>query len=103
MLYYTRGIANERAGDWAAAEADFREALALEPDQPLVLNYLGYCLVEKHENLDEALGMIEKAAKAEPEDGYITDSLGWVSTGSAATRRRCSRCCAPSSSPPTIR
>ncbi|HET9067299.1 MAG TPA: tetratricopeptide repeat protein [Amaricoccus sp.] len=77
-LYYTRGIANERAGNWPAAEADFREALKLEPDQPLVLNYLGYSLVEKHEKLDEALGMIEKASKAEPEDGYITDSLGWV-------------------------
>jgi tetratricopeptide (TPR) repeat protein len=77
-LYYTRGISNERAGQWPAAEADFREALKLEPDQPLVLNYLGYSLVEKRESLDEALAMIEKAAKAEPEDGYITDSLGWV-------------------------
>ncbi len=77
-LYYTRGISNERAGNWPAAEADFREALAIQPDQPLVLNYLGYSLVEKHEDLDEALAMIEKATKAEPEDGYITDSLGWV-------------------------
>ena len=78
VLYYSRGIANERADDWPAAEADFREALRLEPDQPLVLNYLGYSMVEKRENLDEALGMIEQAAKAQPEDGYITDSLGWV-------------------------
>ena len=77
-LYYTRGIANERAGNWDAAEADFRAALKLEPDQPLVLNYLGYSMVEKQVNLDEALGMIEKASKAEPDDGYITDSLGWV-------------------------
>ena len=77
-LFYTRGIANERAGNWPAAEGDFREALKLEPDQPLVLNYLGYSMVEKHVNLDEALGMIEKASKAEPDDGYITDSLGWV-------------------------
>ena len=78
VLFYTRGIANERAGDWPAAEADFREALKLEPGQPLVLNYLGYSMVEKHENLDEALGMIEQAVRAEPDDGYITDSLGWV-------------------------
>ena len=68
-----------------------------------MLNYLGYSLVEKHEDLDEALGMIEKATKAEPDDGYITDSLGWVSTGSAATRRRSSRCCARWSLPPTTR
>ena len=47
VLFYTRGISNERAGDWPAAEADFREALKLQPDQPLVLNYLGYSMVEK--------------------------------------------------------
>jgi tetratricopeptide (TPR) repeat protein len=78
VLYYTRGIANERAGDWDGAEADFREALKLQPDQPLVLNYLGYSLVEKHRDLDEALGMIQRAVKGQPDDGYITDSLGWV-------------------------
>jgi Flp pilus assembly protein TadD len=78
VLYYTRGISNERAGDWPAAERDFREALVLQPDQPLVLNYLGYSMVEKQENLDEALGMIEKAVRSQPDDGYITDSHGWV-------------------------
>jgi tetratricopeptide (TPR) repeat protein len=78
ILFYTRGIANERAGRWPEAEADFREALKLEPDQPLVLNYLGYSLVEKRQSLDEALAMIEKAVAGEPADGYITDSLGWV-------------------------
>jgi Flp pilus assembly protein TadD len=78
VLFYTRGIANERAGDWPAAEADFRKALELEPGQPLVLNYLGYSMVEKRQSLDEALGMIEQAVRAEPDDGYITDSLGWV-------------------------
>ncbi len=78
VLYYTRGISNERAGDWDAAEADFREALVLRPDQPVVLNYLGYSLVEKGKNLDEALDMIQRAVKGQPDDGYITDSLGWV-------------------------
>lgn len=78
ILFYTRGISNERAGDWPKAEADFRQALTLEPDQPLVLNYLGYSMVEKGENLDEALAMIQKAVKGQPDDGYITDSLGWV-------------------------
>lgn len=77
-LFYTRGIANERAGNWPAAEADFREALKLEPGQPLVLNYLGYSMVEKHEDLDEALAMIQQASKQQPDDGYITDSVGWV-------------------------
>ena len=78
VLYYTRAIAWERGGEWDNAEADFRKALEIEPDQPLVLNYLGYSLVEKHRNLDEALDMIERASAAEPDDGYITDSLGWV-------------------------
>jgi tetratricopeptide (TPR) repeat protein len=78
VLYYTRAISYERAGEWAAAEADFRQALALEPEQPMVLNYLGYSLVEQHRDLDEALDMIERAVKGQPDDGYITDSLGWV-------------------------
>ena len=78
-LYYTRGIANERAGNWPAAEADFREALKLEPDQPLVLNYLGYSMVEKQrEPRRGARHDRAGASKAEPDDGYITDSLGWV-------------------------
>ena len=78
VLFYTRGIARERSDQWDGAEADFRTALELEPDQPLVLNYLGYSMVEQRRNLDEALDMIERAVAAQPDDGYITDSLGWV-------------------------
>lgn len=77
-VYFARGIVNERGGRWDDAERDFRKALELEPDQPSVLNYLGYSLVEKRENLDEALGMIEKAVDQRPNEGYIVDSLGWV-------------------------
>ncbi len=78
VLYYTRGISYERSDQWDAAEADFRKALELEPDQPLVLNYLGYSLVEQRRDLDEALAMIEEAVRGQRDDGYITDSLGWV-------------------------
>lgn len=78
FLYYARGIAEERAGAWDKAEVDFREALKLNPDQPSVLNYLGYTYVEKRQNLDEALGMIEKAVAERPEEGYIVDSLAWA-------------------------
>ncbi len=77
-LYYARAIVEHRADNWPAAEADFRQALALNPDQPDALNYLGYSLVERGEKLDEALGMIETAAKAKPDSGAIADSLGWV-------------------------
>ncbi len=78
VVYYTRGIAHERTRDWPAAEADFRKALALHPDQPSVLNYLGYSYLERKENYDEALAMIEKAVAERPDDGAIVDSLGWA-------------------------
>ena len=77
-LFYSRAIVEQRAGDWPAAEVDFRHALSLNPDQADVLNYLGYSLVDRGEQLDEALGMIETAAKARPDSGAIADSLGWV-------------------------
>lgn len=78
FVYYARGIARERAKDWPKAEADFRTALQLSPEQPQVLNYLGYSYVDMNENLDEALDMIERASVAMPEDGAIADSLGWA-------------------------
>jgi Flp pilus assembly protein TadD len=78
FVYFARGISHERLGDWPAAEADFRQALELNPGQPQVLNYLGYSLVEKKMKLDEALEMIEEAVAARPDSGYIVDSLGWV-------------------------
>ena len=78
VLYFYRGICHEQSKDWAPAEADFRRALELNPSQPQVLNYLGYGLVDRGEKLDEALGMIEKAVAADPEQGYIIDSLAWA-------------------------
>ena len=73
-----RGITNHTLDNWPAAEADFRAALALNPDQPQVLNYLGYSMVERNINMEEALQMIETAVAAEPQNGAIVDSLGWV-------------------------
>ncbi|EAQ24570.1 tetratricopeptide repeat protein [Roseovarius sp. 217] len=78
FVHYARAISHERLDNWPEAEADFRRALELNPDHPQVLNYLGYTMVEKHINLDEALNMIERAVAAQPESGYIVDSLGWV-------------------------
>lgn len=77
-LFYSRGVAHERSDQWAKAEADFRKALELNPDQPQVLNYLGYSFVDRGENLDEALAMIERAVAARPDAGYIIDSLAWA-------------------------
>lgn len=78
IVYYARGISHEREDRWPLAEKDFRKALELRPDQPQVLNYLGYSFVEMEINLEEALSMIERAVAARPDSGYITDSLGWV-------------------------
>jgi tetratricopeptide (TPR) repeat protein len=77
-LFYSRGITREREGRWPEAEADFRQALELNPDQPSVLNYLGYSMVELDLDYDEALQLIEKAVEGQPNSGYIVDSLGWV-------------------------
>ncbi len=77
-LLYSRGIALERAGNWDRAEKDLEEALKLNPDQPYVLNYLGYSWVDKGEHLTRAREMIEKAVELRPTDGYIVDSLGWL-------------------------
>ena len=77
-LYYARGIALERSGRWDDAERDFQEALKLSPDQPQVLNYLGYSWVDQGKHLTEAVLMLEKAHALKPMDGYIADSVGWA-------------------------
>jgi tetratricopeptide (TPR) repeat protein len=77
-VFYDRGIAYQNTHEWRNAEADFRHALQLAPDQPYVLNYLGYSWADKGEHLAEARQMIQKAAERRPNDGAITDSLGWV-------------------------
>ncbi|MGI9510631.1 MAG: tetratricopeptide repeat protein [Geminicoccaceae bacterium] len=77
-LYYSRGITFERTKRWREAEADFLFALELQPEQPFVLNYLGYSWVDQGENLDQAKDMLNRAVAARPDDGFIVDSLGWV-------------------------
>ncbi len=77
-LLYSRGIALERSKQWPKAEADFIRALELKPDQPDVLNYLGYTWVDRGEQLEKARAMIEKAVELRPKDGAIVDSLGWA-------------------------
>jgi tetratricopeptide (TPR) repeat protein len=78
VTYYYRGICQERSKQWNKAEADMRKALELQPEQPHVLNYLGYSWIDQGINLDEGMKMIKRAVDQRPDDGYIVDSLGWA-------------------------
>jgi tetratricopeptide (TPR) repeat protein len=77
-LFYSRGVSNERLKNWPAAEADFKQALELNPDESLILNYLGYSWVDQGMNLKQAMDYIRQAVKLKPDDGYYVDSLGWA-------------------------
>ena len=78
VLFYFRGICYERSKQWPKAEADLKKALELYPDQPLVLNYLGYSWIDQGTNLEDGMNMIRRAVEQRPDDGYIVDSLGWA-------------------------
>ncbi len=78
VYYYYRGICEERSKQWSKAEVDMRKALELQPEQPHVLNYLGYSWIDQGINLDEGMKMIKRAVDQRPDDGYIVDSLGWA-------------------------
>jgi tetratricopeptide (TPR) repeat protein len=77
-LLFSRAIALERSHDWQRAETDLEQALKLEPDQPYVLNYLGYTWIEQGIHLEKARAMVERAVDLRPQDGNIVDSLGWL-------------------------
>jgi len=77
-VFYFRGICYERSKQWAKAEADLKKALELYPEQPHVLNYLGYSWIDQGVNLDEGMRLIKRAVEERPDDGYIVDSLGWA-------------------------
>jgi tetratricopeptide (TPR) repeat protein len=77
-VFYFRGICFERSKQWAKAEGDLKKALELYPEQPHVLNYLGYSWIDQGVNLDEGMRLIKRAVEQRPDDGYIVDSLGWA-------------------------
>lgn len=77
-IYFARGGARERLGEWPLAEDDLRTAMNLRPDDPTIMNYLGYSWIDRGIRLDEGLSMIEQALRLAPENGAITDSLGWA-------------------------
>jgi len=77
-LYFARAVAEQGTQNWSAAEIDLKKALTLSPNEPTLLNYLGYTWVDQNRNIPEALAMLEKARALKPTDGYIADSVGWA-------------------------
>ncbi|MFC7498026.1 tetratricopeptide repeat protein [Enterovirga sp. GCM10030262] len=77
-LWLLRGGVLEQAGDWAEAKAALEAAYRLAPQQPIVLNYLGYAQLERRENIEEAMRLIAEASRLQPDSAEITDSLGWA-------------------------
>jgi tetratricopeptide (TPR) repeat protein len=77
-VYFARAVAEQGLKDWNAAEVDLKKALELSPNEPTLLNFLGYTWVDQNRNIPEALAMLEKAHALKPTDGYIADSVGWA-------------------------
>jgi len=77
-LWLLHGSALERAGKWPEAKAALQAAYKLSPEQPLILNYLGYSQLTRRENIEEAMALIAKASSLQPDSPEITDSLGWA-------------------------
>ncbi|CAN5696046.1 tetratricopeptide repeat protein [soil metagenome] len=77
-VFFGRGIVLERIKQWPRAEADMKKALELSPEQPYVLNYLGYSWIDQGLNLDAGMKMLKRATELRPDDGAISDSVGWA-------------------------
>jgi Flp pilus assembly protein TadD len=77
-LFFDRAIAFDRSGQWNRADSDLHRALSLSPEQPYVLNYLGYSYAEQGRDLDDARHMLERSLDQKPNDGAFLDSLGWI-------------------------
>lgn len=77
-MFYARAMSKEKLKKLDESEADIQIALKLSPDQPELLNYLGYSWVDRGRNIPQALTMLEKARTLRPYDGYIVDSVGWA-------------------------
>lgn len=77
-IVYARGMSLERLNDWSRAEKDLLLALKFQPENPMILNFIGYSWVDKGVHLDRALELLSRAVALSPDDGYILDSYGWA-------------------------
>jgi tetratricopeptide (TPR) repeat protein len=77
-IYFLRGALDERQKHYDSAEEQFRKILAIDNNNSMTLNYLGYMLADRGVKLDDALTMIQKAVQQDPQNGAYLDSLGWA-------------------------
>ncbi len=77
-ILYRRGGSYERIGNYKKADDDLLNSLNINPNDPYVMNYLGYSWLERNINIKEAFILLEKANKKKKDDPYITDSIGWA-------------------------
>ncbi|HEY1801018.1 MAG TPA: tetratricopeptide repeat protein [Terriglobales bacterium] len=75
---FLRGSTYERQKKYEKAEDTFRKILVAHPDDAATLNYLGYMMADRGEQLDSALGYIKKAVDLDPANSAYLDSLGWA-------------------------
>ncbi|MDB5482199.1 MAG: Tetratricopeptide 2 repeat protein [Caulobacteraceae bacterium] len=76
-LLYMRAVDYEESNRWADAERDLQTALKKRPNEPELLNFLGYSWIDRGVKLPEAISMVEKAVNLQPQSGAMIDSLGW--------------------------
>jgi tetratricopeptide (TPR) repeat protein len=76
--YFRLGVVYDKMERKDDSIAAMQEVLAINPEHANALNYLGYTYADLGINLDEAEKLVQKALALKPNDGYITDSLGWV-------------------------
>ncbi len=77
-VLYLRAAVREQLGRWSEAEVDLTAALKMAPNEPDLLNFLGYQWVDRGENVQGGLDLVQRAVKARPNSGAMQDSLGWA-------------------------
>lgn len=77
-LYYALGMAYDAVGRMEEAISVMRKVLRINSKNAGAMNYIGYTYAVLETHLDEAEDWVQKALALKPDDGYITDSLGWV-------------------------
>ena len=77
-ILFRLGVVQDKSDMKEACISTMQKVIALEPENASALNYLGYTWAELGQNLDEAAALIKKALTIKPQDGFITDSLGWI-------------------------